>query len=922
MADRAHVPVPLSSMTGGINRFTDEARADQCADARDVIADRGELRRRDSFAALGSGPPHLLPAGATYVVRDGATVADRRPDFANCDAVLIGCAHPFDGFDLRFPTTDTVPAEHRELVLEFWDGSAWVEIPFFVDETRDFVSDVLVTLQKRGRVYWHTDAFIDDWATSAQDGTTAYWIRVSFTDAEREAAKQIGASDMTPDAPGVRVFVFAAVTGLFPVRIENRACVVIGADRSDRDMAGTYASGDDHRTLAASGLERGAQLGAKREDDGETEIAVLLEDEGPGFYGKLTWPQPTRSTGGVASNVGSAGLFEGADNVFTKTRTELYNRESGALVPYDWGPNTWRGGPLSGSLTPVGTFAASTVRVTASGSGLSDQSGFYRHCRIRCTARSGAGPQVDEEREIVAFAAGTTNVFSVYPDWSATPDANNRFVIHAPHTLVLPPNLDDVRSWGEAFASDDDTITFSTTGGYVPSAAAWAGWQGHFRLGRELRWVVDGSRGWSAIVDVITGRLICTNGPSGLLEYDGTNLRRLQADFTTAGARQYVGALADQMGLDANSVAVNPGALLRRHVPAGAYVVQHQTRIFVAGDPTSPFVVRWSAPGGSNNVWPMGYEDMIRDQEGDGIVGMATLDERLVVFTPTALHEAVGPDERGRYSFAALTRGLGFVGHRAVCVLAAMDGASRLAGISADGIYAWAGGEPTVLLDRWDRLIEGGVNVDRLHRAVACAAPQQSLAFFAVPHRGSSSNDRILVLDYLRGRWWVWSAPFGVSAIAVDYDGDGRERVLFGTEDGFVQTLTGGVTDDGEAIEAFATTLPVEPFGGAEAAVSGYTLSAKTAGVEEPLTVALLDGGDTDGEALSEGDVVVSAGEPAWGSDTWNTVRWAASKWKTIREPVPNNTRTHQLQMRIEGAARWVVGRIEVLMKPRSRSGR
>lgn len=920
MADRQHIPVPLSAMTGGINRFTEEARPDQCADALDVFVDDGDLRRRDAFVSLGSGPPHLFPAGACFAAADEVLAPTRCPTINGTNQIHVGAVSPFDGFDVRFLSIDAVTGAHVRLRLSFWDGGAWVELGHYVDETRDNVDGFVMPFQKGGRVYWHTDTFVADWTQETIAGTTAYWILVEIEDADGDLTT-IAAGELIVEEPGVRAFVFAPVNGIFPTRIEGRVSIAVGGDRRERDVSSAWTGDEDHRALVASGLERGAQLGTKREDDAETEIAVLLEDEGPGTYGEIAWPRPVREVGGVETSIGSAGLTYGAADALMKTRTELYNPDSRVLVPYDWPVDTWRGGALSGSLTPVAAFATTTVRVAASGSGLSATTGYYRHCRIRVTTKGAGGTPLDEEREVVAFTAGATNVFSVYPAWSVAPDTNNRFTIYAPHVLALPPTGGPVRGWGECFSNDQDKITLSPTGDYVTTPSVWAGWLGHFRLGREIRWIADAAPAWSAVVDVITGRLLVTNGASGVLEYDGTSLRRLQADYRTAQARQYVGALADALGLDANTVAVNPTAILSRHVPQGAFIAQHQTRLFVAGDPSFPFVVRWSAPGGLNNVWPLAYEDMIRDQEGDGIVGMAGLDERLIVFTPTALHEAIGPDQNGRYSFAALTRGIGFVAHQAVCVIAGADGPSRLAGISSDGIYAWAGGEPVPILDRWDRILEGGVNVDRLRFAVACAAPQASLALFAVPSRGSKTNDRVLVLDTMRGRWWVWSAPFGVSAMATDFDSDGRERILFGTNDGFLMTLADAETDDGEAINAHAITLPVQPFGGAEGGVSGVTFTARTLGATETVTLYVL-GGEDEGEPLSEGAVSIDRGDATWGSGVWNTAKWASSAWKTIRESVPHYTRAHMLQVKVSGAVRWVASKIEILVRPRSRSGR
>ena len=502
------------------------------------------------------------------------------------------------------------------------------------------------------------------------------------------------------------------------------------------------------------------------------------------------------------------------------------------------------------------------------------------------------------------------------------PDGSARFEILAPHALAMPlyPISGDAL-WMECYSNDEDTITppdvFAPYGaGYFPSK-----WMGHLLIGRELRWVADAAEAWSGVVDSITGRLICTNG-SGLLEFDGRALRRLRADFRSQGVLDYIGALPDTKALDANTYRVNPLAQLRRSPPAGRFVVQHQTRIIVAGDPNDPLAVRWSAPGALNNAWPWIYEDIIRDEEGDGVSGMAVVEDRLVIFTPTSLHEAVGPDENGRYSFAPLVRGLGFVAHAAVCVVAGTSSVSQLVGVSASGIYSWAGGEPTMLLDQWERLVPGGVNGDRIRRACAVSAPKRAWALFAVPSAGSNVNDTILVWDHLRNRWWRWTCPYGVASMAIDNDTDGRERILFGTADGYVMTLAEAADDDGEAIESWVRTLPYQPAGGMESGLSAVMLTARTLAAGQQVTLKVL-GGDDDSEPISsEHGVSVDKGAPVWGSATWGSATWATAAYKTVRDNLPHYARAHRVALVFGGAYRWAVRGLELLLKPRTRSGR
>lgn len=927
MADRRHIPIPLSNLSRGINRFAAEAGADQCADTLNAINDSGEVRRRDAFVPVGSGPPHLFPAGHLIVLTEATlgsgtfvSAATRTPALGSVNAIYLGLrvATPapvgqFDGLDFR--NTDTVSpslAAHLVVDPQYWNGSAWTSVPSFVDETKDLSSGYFAPFLRNGRIYWHTDQITASWTTRSVNSTTAYWMRLVIRTLAGTATTLGGT--LTTKAPGLRAFVFAPVNAIFPVRIERRASIVLASDRKHRNTPSTGVLDGEHRQLFAGGLEKGAQLGVKTETLEETRVAPLLEDETAGTYGEIVWPRPTRNGTGI----GSSGLTYGTASRLQKIRTQVYDPDSARLVPYQWAINQWRGGVLSGSLTPVATFAASTVRVTALASGLSSVAGFYRGCRIRCTTAGGVA--LNEEREVREYEVGGTNIFYVYPDWSAAPTGSARFTVYGPPAIAYHPS--DRTVWGEAKTNAEHTIELSATGDYVPATTVWTNFIGYLRLGRELRWTTDAADRWTGVVDTITGRLIVTNGRSGLLEYDGSYLRRLQADFRSLGALAYVGALPDVKALSSGDYKVNALSLLRRAPPSGKYIVAHQSRVFVAGFESEPFTVRWSAPGGLNNVWPLLYEDIIRDTEADPIVGMVTLDERLVVFTPTAIHEALGPDDSGRFSFQPLSQGIGFVAHQAVCVIAT-GGSSQLVGIAPDGIYAFAGGEPTVVLDDWNRVLDGGVNQDALSLSLSCAAPQRSWALFAVTPRGASTNTRILVWDYQRNAWWVWSAPFGVSSMAVDYDEAGKERILFGCDDGYLMTLGDGATDDGSTITSYATSPPVQPFGGQECSLSGLVLTAKTLGGDssQQMECDVLSGDDA-AAPLQDGVLSIDDGAPRWGTATWDSFTWTKAGFRSVRMNIVSYAKAHRVAYRVGGLVKWAVKAAELIAQPKSRRGR
>jgi hypothetical protein len=85
------------------------------------------------------------------------------------DYLYVGDAATFNGIAFEFLTVGS----NYTLVVEYWDGDSWEalgEAESLVDNTNDFASNGAITFTAPG-----------DWATTAVNSTTKYWIRISTT---------------------------------------------------------------------------------------------------------------------------------------------------------------------------------------------------------------------------------------------------------------------------------------------------------------------------------------------------------------------------------------------------------------------------------------------------------------------------------------------------------------------------------------------------------------------------------------------------------------------------------------------------------------------------------------------------------------------------------------------------------------------
>lgn len=923
--------MPLSPMSGGVNRFEKESAPTQASECLNVINKEGSITRRGGMSTFAVGAPHHLPAGATTLIKtiDGANtvITHREGAVPSVQSFYVGCDEQFDGIDWPGSSDagglDSLPPnDSHYLEAQYWNGSAWTDIPFIHDTTagRPTVAagttltasqrTVSLSLTQHGYISWHTSEHLSDWATTIVEGVTKYYVKLILKSAEEGAATFAGT---TINNPGVRVFKLPPVNGLFPVKLKDRAVLVIGTDRARRGGA------------TRRGVEQGAQIAYHFNDRTKPETAILVEDEGAATIG-----QATNHAGVSGWNVGTASKLEKRKKIFfdedLNERTYAWLFDSTEPRQGQFLGHIIRTDLVKTAMTPT------TTNLKLEDSGGTEITDDYENCRLRVITSTGSGPAVGEEREIIRYDA--VNGYTVYPAFSAAPDALNTFAIYAPHSFVrydadvdytFGSGATVTRQWEIASHDADTVVPVDGSSLYYAQDPDVSTFQMvDFEIGKELRWTTTGGRRWTGAYDSMTGQLILANGECPLLTFDGRRMRQLVADDSSAAANELAGKLPPEAysGL-APSASPNAEAYFRPVPPIGSFVVDFMGRLVVA-DPKSN-IVAWSMPGLFNDIWPLGFEYQVRDDENNAITGMATLYDKLFVFTSSAIFASGPADNNGQYGFYRVSHGVGFTSHHAVQRIST-SGSSTLIGPAADGVYVFNGSEPTAILDDWKRVLPDGVNRSAMDDACATVSLSDNLYYLAVPAAGSDKNNRILVFDWVRKDWWVYTAPFGVASLATDYDENGNERVLIGSYDGHVAQFTSSNTDDGSAITGTAKSISVSPLGstGQECSFVALNVDMKNMGIKTVSVNTYTDRQTVSREASSglTKTLKVDSSQSIWGVGRWGTAKWADDRTKTVRLMMPAAARGHTVQYEITGTSPWRLNSAVIFIRPLGSKGR
>jgi hypothetical protein len=866
--------IPLSNLTDGVNTFERQAGPNQCVDALDVWERDGDLQRRPAFKPIVCGPVHFLPCGSVllkheYPLNTFTTYTERFIDpitmsqtGGSTGRLWIGCTVPFDGIDGYFDSLiDSGSA--ISLVVKYRNTSlALVAAHGVVDTTSAYAYLIgghgdTKPFNKAGRVSWHQSQF-DDWTATVLDGHTRYWIALDFAltppiGGDATPAVTAGSAAYTfggTEGPGIRAFTTAAINGLYAARLNNTTPVLImGADRIPVDM------------------EAGGNLGYSKSPRRATEEAFIIDREGSGVLDQIVTPAWTH-TGAATGTLGASGVLTKFDQSF------------------EWNINEQAGAVIASAL-PVTSFTSESAFVlTMNNAGLGVRKPFKNYFLRVAAAGTTSGLNVGDTVEVVSctLVAGTSATVTVYP-------ALADIASDTTFDLLTRPNELRTRQEDNAYLIASNTAHTATPmdiSEIVPALPTADGLLVNFQTGTPAIWTVPKGEFWSFLFNPVTGRVLATNGASGILEYDGISTRRLEAlwDDTDgvpgSGKVQIVTGYLEDVALELNAPDINAGSELRRKPPDAKLLAYYRGHIVVSLR-SEPNKLYWTTPNAFNDMWPLVYATEIRDSESSPITGLYTLNEQLVATTANGVWAANPPSIDQYIVFNPVAQGFGFVGQNAT-VKIALGGSSMIVGPNADGIYGFTGASPQDLLEDWRQVIPGGINTRLLDKACGAAWQQENLYFLAVPSKGSVVNDRIIVMDYSGLganqpiKFWVWTAPFGgITSMCTDHDAAGGESILFGTADGHVCVLADMLCDCNEPITGRAKSPPMY-FEGRTMAFTGAKMTMEELGTNDTITLRTFINSGRTRQELSK---TIRAGGALYGTGVYDTATFADARLVT-----------------------------------------
>lgn len=904
--------LPLSKLNAGLNRFDSDIGQDQSLEGEDVVSNKGYVRRREAFQSVVLGPVFDLPLGLTILahtpVSTGITDYYYGQLFVIPAAQIGGasgdmdffCEEKFDGISWNGVTsTLTTVTANSSLALKYLTSGGLVDVPWALDTTQKRFTNGSAyyhqTLCQQGKISWHRTQ-LTGWSTVSIGGRAYYQIRIGVKNVAGATPVYGGALSGTGNlqlsTPYPTAFITEPVRSIVPINILGAQQLLACADRQN-----------------PRGSELGAAIGVSKRERSFTRNAYLVAEnqgEGAGIINQVTFPDFYRGnaaahwrSGYVAA--GGGPFTEGSSTHFTK------NAENDP-----WDADRFRGAVIYESLSPFGGITNDT---STNRGGFTFLSNFtinpkqWEGLRIICTANgSGTGSAVGQEVMIVANT-GTSLRYS--PAFAAAPDTQNTFNIVRPHSrLILNNPLYDGKLY-EIVSNSARALTFSAKN-FADTWTTAHDYSG-FQISREFQWLLRRGKVWNATFDTITKKYLLTNGESGLLEYDGNRFRIMPATFDAANARVqlWTGVLEDLARLNAQDIVA--GSEVDVYPAKAKYVVDFNQRIVCASLQNAPYEVKWSAPNFFNDIWPKVYRASIRDAENNPITGMASLGNRLLVFTPTSIHEAQPADDKGMLTFRPIIQGVGFISNASVAKISS-DVTSGLIGAAADGVYVVAGTSVINLVDQWDRYLPQGVNSGLMSQCCGDVSFEQNLYFLALPGAGSKVNNKILAINLASRAVQVWNAPWGgISSIKRDTDEYGRERILFGTNDGHIAILAHSDTDDSDTVTGWARSGPLQ-LDGTTMAFTSMEVSAVETGTQ---TLTIKSFVDRKGAPKQEASLAFASATPVYGTDLYGTALWAGeNQVKTRKVMLPAGTRGESFQFEIRGTGQWQFKQADLVAKP------
>jgi hypothetical protein len=246
--------------------------------------------------------------------------------------------------------------------------------------------------------------------------------------------------------------------------------------------------------------------------------------------------------------------------------------------------------------------------------------------------------------------------------------------------------------------------------------------------------------------------------------------------------------------------------------PRANYILFANNTLWAAGIIDEPYTIRWSAAPPYHRIWPQSAFEYLMEEDSSPITGLAQLGEHVVVFKRDSIWNMVFTDVDqfgvSRYTPVRTVSGVGCVSYSTIQKIR-----DELVFLAEDGIYAYNGSDVRKVTEKsgYDRLSDYQKYFTKDSNTVAVHWKEKRCYLLAVNNLtvdvvlgGRSTNNQVIVWDYLHDDLWIWDSMYVVRWIRRESASD-REEIYFMNPNGSVYRL-GGTNDNGAAITSYITT--------------------------------------------------------------------------------------------------------------------
>jgi len=870
----AKASIPLYVGPGGINRDISDDSKQAFLEGMDVWAPRNGVQSRPSFKVVSAGPQELFPCGRVVTAQGaGPThITTHRLSASGNNTWYVGCLDPFDGVNwggiVGIPSGS--PTSHKRVLVDYQSApGVWTPLTLVSDTTilLDTSGAFSESLAKAGALHWRRPA---SWVVTTLSPITGsfYYIRIRLVNLRTQApvAPEFA---WTLVRPGVRAFTRSPLGAV--IRLQAGPNLSLGLV-SRRTPARAYEAGS---RLSRWGLNTHI----------EPHALSRQVRRAAGRYGTyVPWAPYLASAGGPGSSLPTVGVADtiqdGAQNLppfnnGSKDRYNYtYNQPYGAVL-------------VDGAVAGIGgtgsTFVLSGLLFTSFPGSRSLEGAW-----IQATSGSNTG----QVREISDYTASATPSITVSDPFGSAVAFGDTFRIIAPPSNVMIDEAGQVEFPIMGPASDLSFPVAASSGldSFPTPANYMSGGPCAFRIMRPLHADIRGQETWTSVYDPIAKTTIIATGDS-TLEWDGDILKEAEADVSSAFALSYLDLSKITTSLDPASIYSSEiDRMLFAKIPPGKAIGMHRNTIFLL-DPDG-YTVYYSLPGDAKKVWPKEHIITVATP-GAPIEGMISYGDSMILYSREGIYEVVEQaNSRARFDIKQVITGTGLSGISGATIAPLSGTVDMVIGVHAGGVRAYSAGTVVSILDAWDSLVDGSVDVTN---AVAATWRQEGCVLFGLTQIGRPYQDLIVVYDYVNKAFWTWRAPFGVRSIHVIQDINGREVVLIGTEEGTLCTLTEFQTPE-DSFEGFIQTRFVKAKDGTVMRPS--LISITTLNNNYP-TMNIQLFADQRSDPWLSGNYPTRLGESEYGIATYGSADWADKIVKIAMVNVPSGMSARQISVRV-----------------------